>query len=674
MNLQALSWQSLPWVKATRPQWRYALRNAIAICLALSFAYYLNLDQPYWAMTSAAVVSFPTVGGVISKSLGRIAGSLLGALAAILIAGHTLTDPWLLLLGLSAWIAFCTWTCAMYMNNVAYAFQLAGYSCAIIAFPMVNVVDATHIWDIAQARVCEVILGILCGALMMMILPSTSDGTALLTALKKMHARILEHASLLWQPENSDAVRTAHESMIGQILTMNLLRIQAFWSHYRFRRQNSLLNALLHQQLRLTSVISSLRRMLVNWPDSPKNIRDVLENLFIELASPNADAYTVARIIAPLAPHDPQDFRHRAFWQRLRYFCRLYLSTSRWIQRLENASPITEFEVPAAPALTRRTDHAEAAWNGIRTFCTLVAIGAWTINTQWSSGPAALSLAAICCVLYSTTPSPFNSVTLLLRTLLLLSLFSFAVKFGLMVQISELWQFLLFLFPLILTMQLFKLQMPKYAGLWGQLIVFMGSFISVTNPPVYDFGGFLNDNLAKIIGVGMAWLAYAVLKPGSDARKSRRHIHALRRHFVDQLSRHPQHSQHEFESLVYHYISQLSNSQDLLARRWLLRWGVVLLNCSHVVWQLREWETRSDPLVQVRDKCISLLRDVMSERGVRQRPLASALAELQRIYEALGHDHQPAACELASIVWRLYCSLLQLEQAPPEGTIEERTA
>jgi hypothetical protein len=24
MNLQALSWRTLPWIKATRPQWRYA--------------------------------------------------------------------------------------------------------------------------------------------------------------------------------------------------------------------------------------------------------------------------------------------------------------------------------------------------------------------------------------------------------------------------------------------------------------------------------------------------------------------------------------------------------------------------------------------------------------------------------------------------------------------------
>ncbi len=53
-----------------------------------------------------------------------------------------------------------------------------------------------------------------------------------------MHARLLKHASLLWVPETTDAIRTAHESVIGQILTMNLLRIQAFWSHYRFRRQN----------------------------------------------------------------------------------------------------------------------------------------------------------------------------------------------------------------------------------------------------------------------------------------------------------------------------------------------------------------------------------------------------------------------------------------------------
>jgi uncharacterized membrane protein YccC len=87
-------------------------------------------------------------------------------------------------------------------------------------------------------------------------------------------------------------------------------------------------------------------------------------------------------------------------------------------------------------------------------------------------------------------------------------------------------------------MQLLKLQMPKLAGLWGQLIVFMGSFISVTNPPVYDYADFLNDNLAKILGVGLAWLAFAVLRPGSDAAKAAG-ISGSYAGFVDQLSRKP---------------------------------------------------------------------------------------------------------------------------------------
>ncbi|XNM53972.1 hypothetical protein ACLK2I_09100 [Escherichia coli] len=32
----------LPWFRATLAQWRYALRNTIAMCLALTVAYYFN--------------------------------------------------------------------------------------------------------------------------------------------------------------------------------------------------------------------------------------------------------------------------------------------------------------------------------------------------------------------------------------------------------------------------------------------------------------------------------------------------------------------------------------------------------------------------------------------------------------------------------------------------------
>jgi uncharacterized membrane protein YccC len=663
VNLPFLEWNRTPWGKATAGQWRYALRNSLAMCLSLWVAFVLNLDEPYWALTSAAVVSFPTVGGVISKSIGRVFGSLVGAAASVAIAGHCLNDPWLFTLFIAAWIGLCTYISNHYQNNVSYAFALAGYTAAIIAFSTVNVTDTQQIFDIAQARVCEVITGILCGGLMMMILPSTSDGEALLTSLRRMHLRLLEHAAMLWQPEITVQMRTSHEGVIGQILTMNLLRIQAFWSHYRLRRQNNLLNYMLHQQLRITSVISSLRRMLLNWPDRPDNLASVLEQLLTELRTPETDKYRLARILQQIAPQDPADYRHRAFWLRLRHFCWLYLGASRWLQRLESATPVSDIQPPRVTSLARHTDSYEAAYNGLRTFLCIVIGCAYWINTQWDAGSSALTLIAISCVLYSSTPSPINSITTLLKAVLLLSIACFVVKFGLMIQIDDFWLFCAFLFPVLVTMQMIKLQHPSYAALWGQLIVFMGSFLSVTNPPSYDYQSFINDSIGKIVGVLLAGLAFQILRPSSDKRKSRRIIRALRRDFIDQLSKKPQQSESQFESRIYHRISQLNQSQDQEARSWLLRWGVVLLNCSHIVWQLRDWQTRSDPLSAVRDVCIHCLRGIMTEKGVQHSSLDASLQELQRMSTALAHHPEQAARDLAGLIWRLYCSLQQLQQA-----------
>lgn len=672
MRISFPLWQQTPWGKANAGQWRYALRNSLAMCLSLWIAFALNLDEPYWAMTSAAVVSFPTVGGVISKSIGRIIGSLLGAAASVIIAGHCLNDPWLFTLVIAAWIGWCTFVSNHYQNNVSYAFALAGYTTAIIAFSTVNTAGTQQIFDIAQARVCEVITGILCGGLMMMLLPSTSDGEALLTSLRRMQSRLLEHAELLWQTDHNPQLRASHEGLIGQILTMNLLRIQAFWSHYRLRRQNNVLNFILHRQLRITSVITSLRRMLVNWPTPPENLMPVLSQLLQALQQPDCDKYQLAKILQQIAPHDEFDYRHRAFWLRLQHFCWLYLQVNRWLAQLDKEPTAGLPPPPSVTALARHTDSYEAAYNGLRTFVCIVIGCAFWINTQWSSGSAALALAAVSCVLYSATPSPTDSIATLMKAIVFLSIGCFILKFGVMVQIDDFWQFAVLLFPILLTMQMMKLQHPTYASLWGQLIVFMGSFLSVTNPPSYDYQEFLNDNIGKLVGVMLAGVAFQLLRPSSDKRKSRRIIRMLRRDFIDQISSHPQQSQNQFESLIYHRVSQLNLSKDQAARLWLLRWGMVLLNCSHVVWQLRDWQTTSAPLSAVRDVCIHCLKGCMTEKGVQPQSLLATLQELQRMSAILAQYPDASGRELAGLIWRLYCSLTQLQLAPPAE--ENKTA
>ncbi|MGL5502243.1 MAG: FUSC family protein, partial [Aeromonas veronii] len=259
----------------------------------------------------------------------------------------------------------------------------------------------------------------------------------------------------------------------------------------------------------------------------------------------------------------------------------------------------------------------------------------------------------------------------MLRAILLLSLICFAVKFGLMIRIDDFWVFCLLLFPALLTMQLCKQQQVRQAGLWGQMIVLLGSFLAITNPPSYDYQQFINSSLAQMLGVMSAALAFQLLRPSSDRRKSRRIIRSLRRHFMDQLEPAPRQSESQFESLIYHCISQLGQSQDQTARLWVLRWGVVLLNCSHIVWQLRQWRGDEHPLYLVRDNCIRSLKGILTEQGVQHASLDRTLAELQRISQGLANHGDGTARELAGMVWRLQSSLSQLQQAlpgPAEGS------
>jgi len=200
--------------------------------------------------------------------------------------------------------------------------------------------------------------------------------------------------------------------------------------------------------------------------------------------------------------------------------------------------------------------------------------------------------------------------------------------------------------------------------------VFMGSFISVSNPPTWDYGAVLNSDIAKVCGVIFAWLAFVLIRPSSDDRKSLRHIRALRRGFLDQLRPKPRASQNHYESRLYFHIHQLKSSQNNQAKLWLLRWGVVLQNSAHIVWELRAWQTSSATLAQQRDRCFQILQTIISERGVYTTQLNVVLEELARQRDELAASQDPDSLRLAGILWRLDCSLAQLGYSVPPSSLK----
>ncbi|TDG28231.1 FUSC family protein, partial [Paracraurococcus ruber] len=159
----------------TLPGWRdwlFSARSFTAAMLALWLALWLDLPRPYWAVGTVYIVVQPFSGALRAKALARFAGTFAGAAFAVAAVPALVDAPPLLALVLACWVAGCTMGSLYDPTPRSYAFRLAGYTTALIAFPAVDAPDA--IFGTAVARVEEIGLGILCVALVDQVFPRPS--------------------------------------------------------------------------------------------------------------------------------------------------------------------------------------------------------------------------------------------------------------------------------------------------------------------------------------------------------------------------------------------------------------------------------------------------------------------------------------------------------------------
>src|SRR6266850_8257697 len=115
------------------PALLFGLRLWAAVVLALYIAFWLQLDNAYWAGTSAAIVSQPSLGASLRKGWFRMVGTVVGAAAVVALTAWFPQDRGPFLIGLALWGAGCTLVATLLKNFAAYAAALAGYTAAIIA-------------------------------------------------------------------------------------------------------------------------------------------------------------------------------------------------------------------------------------------------------------------------------------------------------------------------------------------------------------------------------------------------------------------------------------------------------------------------------------------------------------------------------------------------------------
>src|SRR6266481_4498822 len=119
-------------VKAGGPPLLFGLRLWASVCLALYVAFWLELDNAYWAGTSAAIMCQPQLGASLRKGWYRMIGTVVGAVAIVLLTACFPQDRAPFLIGLALWGAGCALVATLLRNFAAYAAALAGYTAAII--------------------------------------------------------------------------------------------------------------------------------------------------------------------------------------------------------------------------------------------------------------------------------------------------------------------------------------------------------------------------------------------------------------------------------------------------------------------------------------------------------------------------------------------------------------
>jgi uncharacterized membrane protein YccC len=63
-------------IRSAGPPLLFGLRLWASVCLALYVAFWLELDNPFWAGTSAAIVCQPQLGASLRKGWFRMIGTL----------------------------------------------------------------------------------------------------------------------------------------------------------------------------------------------------------------------------------------------------------------------------------------------------------------------------------------------------------------------------------------------------------------------------------------------------------------------------------------------------------------------------------------------------------------------------------------------------------------------
>ena len=389
----------------------FGLRLWASVCLALYVAFALQLNDPSWAGTTAALVCQPQLGASLRKGSFRLIGTAAGGAAIVVIAALFPQDRVGFLAGLALWSAACGFAGGLLKNFAAYGAGLAGFTAGVIAGDVFSPAGGANdqvVVTLAITRMIEIALGIVCAGVVLALTDLGAARRRLGVEFASIAAGVLSGlAGAVSAPNPLDpAARAARREIMRRVIALDPMIDTALGEASDLRYRSRILQAGVGG---LITTISAWRSMALHLGAEPRTEDDdvvgAVEAILQRLATTPEDAERGAPGL-----RDACDAAAKAAVRiEARSPASQLLATAAAAGAIGAARAFNGLTLIVDPRRTRREDALARLhipdWLpptvvAVRAFVTVGVASLFWIATAWSSGPLAITFAIIVAVLF----------------------------------------------------------------------------------------------------------------------------------------------------------------------------------------------------------------------------------------------------------------------------------
>lgn len=573
--------------RSAGPPLLFGFRLWASVCLALFIAFWLQLDNSYWAGTSAAIVCQPQLGASLRKAQYRIIGTLVGAVMIVVLTAWFPQDRVGFLVGLALWGGICAFAATLFRNFASYAAALAGYTAAIIGADVLGATGgaSSEVFMLAVTRASEIWIGILCAGI---VLAGTDFGGAA-RRLATMFAAVSADIAIRFMStlvsaasDSFNAQQPVRRDLIRQVIALDPLIDQAIGESSRLRYHSPALQAAIDGLFGALAAWRIVAARLTRTP--PDRVHEeaaaVWQSIPEELryAPPRSD--TSPWITDPIGMHQRCDAAARALIAMPAITPSLRLLADQTAGVLAGFVAVLEGLALLVGDPARARSHSGRVrlyvpdWlpsfiNAGRAFAIIGAVEFFWVATAWPDGGSAIVFVAIVTLLLSPKAEQAyaGALAFALGTTVAIPIVA-TIKFALLPALATFPAFCIalgvFLIPVGAAMAQSK--NPAVFTVCAALVINFIPLLQPTNVMNYDPAQFYNSALGIFAGCVVATLSFRLLPPLTPALRTKRLLRLtlrdLRRLAIDRL---PSNAE-DWRSRTYSRLAALPDLAEPLQR------------------------------------------------------------------------------------------------------------